>query len=507
MTSISTDESKTEKKKKKKKKKRNAAIVAIEDDDNLPLNSVTDGKDLPPNVSTVKQETPTSNSASKTSSLSHTRASSFPGNFPLVTEGSAEVKSRVNEQAFTDITKSISLPDNSLPVENVVEIAPQGSKNNSFDLEEVPGKMTAESEYVSNREGVQESPAGEDTENFVLETFDFLRAQPRVDEGKTNSQEVKYETERYNEKEISTDIPTVDGESCEPVLLPQDDFKLSENDLYSFESKRFSDGSSTVKASFFSKEKDDLNQGLTSEDSFRVYSLTEDDSETDANFSMAQFQAPKEVEINIKEGEAVATEPVVDALKSSTPVNLIEREDMKNGSFVAKEHLDTRYSPSGIAVKQERMNGQENLDNEEFRNDSNDYDEVTTGAELQPGTFEPVVLLDSGESLVPLTEGDLTTAKTGTQSTFYCAPDASMENDRDSTSLSRLVKGEIIFPGIFKLESYKRDKMKSAKLGNGDRVRRVLENLESRKILFDIFQDWKVLEKDNRSWKYPQLEQ
>ena len=498
MTSISTDESKTEKKKKKKKKKRNAAIVAIEDDDNLPLNSVTDGKDLPPNVSTVKQETPTS-------SLGHTRASSFPGNFPLVTEGSAEVKSRVNEQAFTDITKSISLPDNSLPVENVVEIAPQGSKNNSFDLEEVPGKMTAESEYVSNREGVQESPAGEDTENFVLETVDFLRAQPRMDEGKTNSQEVKYEMEHHNEKQISPDIPTVYGESSEPVLLPQDDFKLSENDLYSFDnqSKRFSDGSSTVKASFFSKEKGDLNQGLTSEDSFRVYSLTEDDSETDANFSMAQFQVPKVVEINIKEGEAVATEPVVDALKSSTPVNLIEREDMKNGSFVAKEHLDTRYSPSGIAVKQERLNDQENLDNEEFRNDSNDYDEVTTGAELQPGTFEPVVLLDSGESLVPLTEGDLTTAKTGTQSTFYCAPDASMENDRDSTSLSRLVKGEIIFPGIFKLESYKRDKMKSAKLGNGDRVRRVLENLESRKILFDIFQDWKVLEKDNRSWKYP----
>ena len=363
--------------------------------------------------------------------------------------------------------------------------------------------MTAESEYVSNREGVQESPAGEDTENFVLETVDFLRAQPRMDEGKTNSQEVKYETEHHNKKQISPDIPTVYGESSEPVLLPQDDFKLSENDLYSFESKRFSDGSSTVKASFFSKEKDDLNQGLTSEDSFRVYSLTEDDSETDANFSMAQFQVPKVVEINIKEGEAVATEPVVDALKSSTPVNLIEREDMKNGSFVAKEHLDTRYSPSGIAVKQERMNGQENLDNEEFRNDSNDYDEVTTGAELQPGTFEPVVLLDSGESLVPLTEGDLTTTKTGTQSTFYCAPDVSMENDRDSTSLSRLVKGEIIFPGIFKLESYKRDKMKSAKLGNGDRVRRVLENLESRKILFDIFQDWKVLEKDNRSWKYP----
>ena len=413
-----------------------------------------------------------------------------------MTEGSAEVKSRVNEQEFTDITKSIS-------VENVVEIAPQGSKNNSFDLEEVPGKMTAESEYVSNREGVQESPAGEDTENFVLETVDFLRAQPRMDEGKTNSQEVKYETEHHNKKQISPDIPTVYGESSEPVLLPQDDFKLSENDLYSFESKRFSDGSSTVKASFFSKEKDDLNQGLTSEDSFRVYSLTEDDSETDANFSMAQFQVPKVVEINIKEGEAVATEPVVDALKSSTPVNLIEREDMKNGSFVAKEHLDTRYSPSGIAVKQERMNGQENLDNEEFRNDSNDYDEVTTGAELQPGTFEPVVLLDSGESLVPLTEGDLNTAKTGTQSTFYCAPDASMENDRDSTSLSRLVKGEIIFPGIFKLESYKWDKMKSAKLGNGDRVRRVLENLESRKILFDIFQDWKVLEKDNRSWKYP----
>ena len=503
MTSISTDESKTEKKKKKKKKKRNAAIVAIEDDDNLPLNSVTDGKDLPPNVSTVKQETPTSNSASKTSSLGHTRASSFPGNFPLVTEGSAEVKSRVNEQAFTDITKSISLPDNSLPVENVVEIAPQGSKNNSFDLEEVPGKMTAESEYVSNREGIQESPAGEDTENFVLETVDFLRAQPRMDEGKTNSQEVKYETEHHNEKQISPDIPTVYGESSEPVLLPQDDFKLSENDLYSFESKRFSDGSSTVKASFFSKEKDDLNQGLTSEDSFRVYSLTEDDSETDANFSMAQFQVPKVVEINIKEGEAVATEPAVDAAappKSSTPLNLIERVDMKNGSFVAKEQPDLRYSPSGIA---ERMNGQENLDNEEFRNDSNDYDEVTTGAELQPGTFEPVVLLDSGESLVPLTEGDLATAKTGTQSTFYCAPDASMENDRDSTSLSRLVKGEIIFPGIFKLESYKRDKMKSAKLGNGDRVRRVLENLESRKILFDIFQNWKVLEKDNRSWKYP----
>lgn len=62
-----------------------------------------------------------------------------------------------------------------------------------------------------------------------------------------------------------------------------------------------------------------------------------------------------------------------------------------------------------------------------------------------------------------------------------------MENDCDFILLLRLVKGEIIFFGIFKLESYKWDKMKFVKLGNGDRVCRVLENLESCKILFDIF--------------------
>lgn len=427
-----TDGSKTEKKKKKKKKKRNAAIVAIEDDDNLSLNSATDVKDLPLNDSTMKRETPASNSALKTSSLGHNRASSFPGNITLATEGSSEEKSHVNGQeiVFTAITKSISLPDNSIPVENVVEISPPGSKNSSLDLEEVLGKVTSEPEYVTDRESEQESTTGEGKGNFVL---DFSRTQPRV-EGKTNLQEVKNETERYGEKPMPTEIPTVFEDSGEPVLLPQENPKLSENDFFqsqnTFDSKRFNGGSSTVKAGYYSKEKDDLSQGPQSVGSFRVYGLTEDDGATDVNFSMAQFQVPNVVEIKNTEEEAVTNEPVVNGPQGSIDVNLIERGDTKNEPIVAHEHLDLRNSPGEKLLKQGRTNDQENLDNEEFRNDSNDYNEETTGAELQPGTFEPVVLLDSGESLVPLTERDRDIMKNG------MFPNTSMENDRDSVSLS-----------------------------------------------------------------------
>ena len=418
--------------------------MAIEDDDSIQGKSTSAVKGFPLDDATVKEETSSSNSPSKTSSLGHNRSSSFPGNISVATEGSTEKKSRVNGQEilFTEITKSISLPDNSTGVDNVAEIIPQQSKNSSFDLEDFLENVKSEPRYDTEGEGVRESPIGDDTGNFVLEAADLFVTQPRVNRQETDSQEFQNITKRYSDKEISTDIPTVSEKSGEPVPQPQEDSELRNNDLFqsrnAFGSERFNATSSTTKGRY-SQEKD-LYQGVQSLDSFRVYSLTEDDSSNETNFSIAQLQVPNVVKRRVTEEEAATNEPAVNESQGSNSVNLddlqISKVDMKNDAIVAQEYQTFRYSPTGKSVKQEKIDNEGDFDKEEFRNDSYDYDEATTG-ESQPGAIEPVLLLDSGESLLPMAEGDRDMAKTGAQSTFYCAPDVSSENDRDSASLSR----------------------------------------------------------------------
>lgn len=96
-----------------------------------------------------------------------------------------------------------------------------------------------------------------------------------------------------------------------------------------------------------------------------------------------------------------------------------------------------RQSPSGKVYHQERTENREEIDADRSTGGLYDF-EADTSAESQSGandgTFEPVLLLDGGEPLVPLAEGG-ETAKTGAQSTYY-APDESAENDPDSASVS-----------------------------------------------------------------------
>ena len=431
------DESTHEKKKKKKKKKRSAAIVSIEEDNSQDI--AGDVKGFPLDDSTVKdRDTSTSNSDSKTSTMGHSRSSSYPGNITIVAEGSTEKKSRVNGQEilFTEITKSISLPDNSVVVENITESTPEDSKNSSFDLGDFLENVAAEPRYDTVGEGVQETTTGDESDNFVFHAADLFLRHPRVNSEERTSPQLQNVTKSDHNKEISLGTPTVSETTNKPMRNIQGDITANEKDFLEnqivSESESFDPSFSNTKM-YYSQEREDLSRREPNVDSFHVYSLTENGTTNRSNFPVAQKQAPTVVE--------KMTE-VVNESQGSSPVNLdnrhISKGDVEGGSSSAQEPHDFRQSTSGEAFRQ-RTENREEFDEEEFRNDLSDNEAATTNPESQSGanngTIEPVVLLDSGEPLVPLEEGGKT-AKSGAQSTLYCEPEVSAENDRDSLSRS-----------------------------------------------------------------------
>ena len=437
------DESKQDKKRKKKKKKRNAAIVSIEEDDSLQV-TTEHVKGFPLDDSTA-EETLKTNSASKTSAVGHSRSSSYPGNITVVAEGTTDKKSRVNgeEILFTEITKSISLPDNSVAIENTVGVIPKTNKTSSFDLEDFLENVSSGPKYDTVVEAVtvQDTTSGCDRGNFVFDAAGLFLNQAKVDSLERNVLQFQNATKSDNNKEVSSTSPeTISTESLRQI---QEDFTANESDLLQrrnvSEGENFGERFSNTEG-HCSQVKGAIPRLDQNLDSFRVCSLAEGGSSSVSNFSMAQSQVP-----TVEEKTTSDTE-LANESQGSASVHLdnfqISKVSVEEDFSSTHESYDLRQSPSGKAYHQERTENTEERVEDWSTSGLNDY-EADRSAESQSGandgTFEPVVLLDSGEPLVPLAEGG-ETAKTGAQSTFYYAPDGSAENDPDSTSVSRSVR-------------------------------------------------------------------
>lgn len=424
-SAVLTDESKQEKKKKKKKKKRNAAIVSIEEGDSL-QDVTNDAKDFPLNDSSVT-ETLNSNSESTSLSLGHTRSSSYPGNITVVSEGSAAKSSCVNGQeiVFTEITKSISLPDNSVALENTTESKPTKGKSSSFDLEDFLQNVIVEPRYDTVGEAVEEAPTEKDTENFVFGSANLFLKRLQADQEKTNCWQSQNNSETLSATSSGSEI------TGDAVHLVQESSKIKETEKENDSgSERFEANFSSTMVSQCSKDgNEDLSQRKPNLDSCHVYSVKEDEEkESLTNFSITQMQSPKALEER-------AIDHGMEALSESLDPNPINLTNRQISPVDAQEHQDYRASPSEDTSQRERLAETEEL-HENTSNELEDF-ELARSRESQlganDGKVEPVVLLDSGEFLVPVAEGDMT-SKTGAQSTFYYAPDVSSENDRDSMS-------------------------------------------------------------------------
>ena len=419
--------------------------MSIEEDDSLQV-TTEHVKDFPLDDSTV-EDTLKTNSASKTSAVGHSRSSSYPGNITIVPEGTTDKKSRVNgeEILFTEITKSISLPDNSVAIENTVGVIPKANKTSSFDLEDFLENVSSGPKYDTVIEDVtvQDTTTGGNRGNFVFDAAGLFLNQAKVDSLERNVLQFQNATKSDNNKEVSSTAQTVsETTSAESVRQIQEDFTANESDF--LQRRNISEGEnrngrfSSAEARY-SQGKEVLPRLDQNLDSFRVCSLAEGGSSSESNFSMAQSQVP-----TVEEKTTSDTE-LANESQGSASVHLdnfqISKVSVEEDLSSTLESYDLRQSPSGKAYNQERTENTEEIDEDRSASGLYDY-EADTSAESQSGandgTFEPVVLLDSGEPLVPLAEGGETT-KTGAQSTFYRAPDVPAENDPDSASVSRSV--------------------------------------------------------------------
>ena len=389
-------------------------------------------KDFPLDDSTV-EETFKTNADSKTSTLGHSRSSSYPGNITVVAEGTTEKKSRVNGQeiVFTEITKSISLPDNSVAQENIADSTPKATKNISVDLDDFLQNVTSKPRYDTVGEGVtvQEATTGDDRGNFVFDAASLFLNQPKIDSHERNVLQFQNATKIDNNKEMSSITKTVsETTGTESVRQNQDDLTANENDLLQSrnvsEGESFGEGFSSTKT-HSSQRKEDLPR-LEQNNSFRVYSLAE--------------EVPAVLEKTTSDTERA------NESQGSAPMHLenvhISKVSVEKDFSTTQESYDLRRSPSGKTYQQERTEIREEFDEDKSAIGLYDSD-ADTNAESRSGTndgtVEPVVLLGSGEPLVPLAEGG-ETPKTGAQSTYYNSPDVSAENDQDSASVSRSVR-------------------------------------------------------------------
>ena len=423
--------------------------MSIEEDDSLQV-TTEHVKDFPLNDSTVK-ETLKTNSDSKTSTAGQGRSSFYPGNITVASEGTTEKKSRVNGQEilFTEITKSISLPDNSVAVESTAGDTPKATKTSSFELEDFLENASSGPRYDTEAEDVtvQETTAGGDGGNFVFDAAGLFLSQAKVDSLERNVLQFQNATKNDNNKEVSSTAQTVtETTSAESVRQIQGDFTGNESDLLQrrnvSEGENFGGRFSSTDAHYSQRKEASprLDQNL---DSFRVCNLAEGGSSSGSNFSIAQSQVP-----TVEEKTTSDTE-LANESQGSAPVHLnnlqISKVSVEEELSSTQESYDLRQSPPGEAYHQERTETREGIDEDRSTSGLYDY-RADTSAESQSGandgTFEPVVLLDSGEPLVPLAEGG-ESAKSAAQSTFYSTPDVSAENDADSASVSRSVRSGV----------------------------------------------------------------
>lgn len=434
---FSVDDAKVEKKKKKKKKKRNAAIVSIEEGENqedftsdlneFPINDISAKETMISSNDTSVKETMHLSSEWNSSSIGHTRSSSYPGNNTVVSEGSAVKSSRVNGQevVFTDITKSISLPDNSVAKEDIALGNSTTSGSTSIKFEDFLERETIKTESDTEGEGVQEAPSGEDTGNFVFEAADLFFNHPKVGFEEENSFQIQ--------SDLKTSLmPTSSEETNDCVRIAQESSMLPREDLSErkdeFCGENFGSKASSAVTSDFSKEHN-LPYSTQNYDSANAHSLAEKDNEK-SNFSLECAKIPglvKEIAADLEATNRNMPPYLNHANESSPQANNADTQ----------EHQNRRQSPLEMQDQQKTSECKDLY--KDTLSSSLDHCDSAESPEAEPSAsdskFEPVILLDSGESLVPVAEGDVT-SKIGTQSISYYPSDVSGENDRDS--LSRL---------------------------------------------------------------------
>lgn len=433
---FSVDDAKLEKKKKKKRKKRNAAIVSIEEGENqedltsdlneFPINDISVKETMISSNNTSVKETMNLSSEWNSSSIGHTRSSSYPGNITVVSEDSAVKSSLVNGQevVFTEITKSISLPDNSVAKENIELGNSTTSGSRSFKFEDFLERETIKTGSDTEGEGVQEAPSGEDKGNFVFEAADLFFNYPKVGFEEENSFQIQ--------SDLKTSlIPTSTEETNDSVRIAQGSSMLPSEDLPErkdeFCGENFGSKSSSAVTSDFSKEHN-LSYSKQNYNSANTRSLAEKDNEK-SNSSLEHAKIPGLV-------KEIAADPEAKIRTMPPYLNNATETSLQANNADTQEHQDHRKSPLEM---QDQQKTSECKDLYKDTSSSLDYFDSAPSPEAEPSAsdskFEPVILLDSGESLVPVGEGDVT-SKTGARSISYYASDVSGENDRDS--LSRL---------------------------------------------------------------------
>lgn len=433
---FSVDDAKLEKKKKKKRKKRNAAIVSIEEGENqedltsdlneFPINDISVKETMISSNNTSVKETMKLSSEWNSSSIGHTRSSSYPGNITVVSEGSAVKSSLVNGQevVFTEITKSISLPDNSVAKENIELGNSTTSGSRSFKFEDFLERETIKTGSDTEGEGVQEAPSGEDKGNFVFEAADLFFNHPKVGFEEENSFQIQ--------SDLKTSlIPTSTEETNDSVRIAQGSSMLPSEDLPErkdeFCGENFGSKSSSAVTSDFSKEHN-LSYSKQNYNSANTRSLAEKDNEK-SNSSLEHAKIPGLV-------KEIAADPEAKIRTMPPYLNSATETSLQANNADTQEHQDHRKSPLEM---QDQQKTSECKDLYKDTSSSSDHFDSAPSPEAEPSAsdskFEPVILLDSGESLVPVGEGDVT-SKTGARSISNYASDVSGENDRDS--LSRL---------------------------------------------------------------------
>ena len=433
---FSVDDAKLEKKKKKKRKKRNAAIVSFEEGENqedltsdlneFPISDISVKETMISSNNTSVKETMNLSSEWNSSSIGHTRSSSYPGNITVVSEGSAVKSSRVNGQevVFTEITKSISLPDNSVAKENIELGNSTTSGSRSFKFEDFLERETIKTGSDTEGEGVQEAPSGEDKGNFVFEAADLFFNHPKVGFEEENSFQIQ--------SDLKTSlIPTSSEETNDSVRIAQGSSMLPSEDLperkHEFCGENFGSKASSAVTSDFSKERN-LPYSKQNYDSANTRSLAEKDNEK-SNSSLEHAKIPGLV-------KEIAADPEAKIRTMPPYLNHATETSLQANNADTQEHQDHRKSPLEM---QDQQKTSECKDLYKDTSSSLDHFDSAPSPEAEPSAsdskFEPVILLDSGESLVPVAEGDVT-SNTGARSISYYASDVSGENDRDS--LSRL---------------------------------------------------------------------
>ena len=373
------------KKKKRKKKKVHAAIVSIEEDASN-LAPLDDTRNFSLNDSPVQDN----ESYYRTSSSGHTRSSSYPGNKTANAGGSTRQTADINDEEilFTEISKSVSLPDNSVAKD---EGERNFMKNNVLDYKSFDRRFEAPGCDSLGEVGEEAAVTTGAGENFVFGVVDLFHREAKL-EG-----EKKHLTQN-----------TAGGEYS--------DLNVS--------------GSATQ-----------LETATKAADFVQVEETTACEKSTEANrLSAAEGQIPA-----VTEEQSLDTKTSLESCYSP-PVATAEGDSHLNSSdLIVSESApascnEQRFQTIGNVHSSSTDQGEEVVENELDRVEElcRDSDKQMLTSELfirDPG-LESVILLDSGESLIPLMEGD-TATNASVQTALDYASDLSAEKDRDSASLSR----------------------------------------------------------------------